>query len=138
MFRLLRCKKGFTMVEILISMVIIAVLAMAFIPLFSTSFVNIFAYGERDRAMTAASDIMDHLYARQPFENENEEEIGEIITDELANGYEDFVINDDNDNKDYVKEKEIKGVKGYKVTIEVKYQNEERDVTLTSFVRGEP
>ena len=131
MYRLFRCKKGFTLVEILVSMAIIAILAMAFFPLLSTSFVNIFAYGERDRAMTAASDIMEHLYASQPFDDEDEEDIEDEIEDELAANYDDYDFHANGE------EKTIKNVEGYKVTIEVRYQDGEREVTLTSFVRGD-
>ena len=128
--RLQQREKGFTMVEVLISMAIISLLAMSFIPLFSSSLVNIFAYGERERAMTAASDIMEHLYARQPFDN-GEPDIEELINENNENNkYEDFSFDDEIDKE------VIEDVEGYKVTIEVKYQNEERKVTLTSFVRG--
>lgn len=131
--RLQQREKGFTMVEVLISMAIISLLAMSFIPLFSSSLVNIFSYGERERAMTAASDIMEHLYARQPFDEEDdiEYEIDELINENNENNkYEDFSFDDEIDKE------VIEDVEGYKVTIEVKYQNEERKVTLTSFVRG--
>ena len=132
-------KKGFTLVEVIVSMAILALIATAFVPLFGFSFTNIFSYGERDKAMSVASDIMEELYAEQPlpdnFSIDDIEGIDENSDYFIYNSEsrfkvlkleEDFDIDGDN-------------ITGYKVTIEVPYKDgdKERDVTLTSFVRGE-
>jgi len=147
--------KGFTLVEVIVSMAILALIATAFVPLFGFSFTNIFSYGERDKAMSVASDIMEELYATQPFSEESK--IADFINDDLD--LEDLdgnkiagnevdnenELRDDYDNKNVfnylVKDNnmEINGteINGYEVTIVVFYKNGERHVTLTSFVRGE-
>ncbi|OWZ84636.1 type IV pilus modification PilV family protein [Natranaerobius trueperi] len=134
-------QQGFTMVEVLISMAIIALLAMTFIPLFSTSFINIFAFGERDRAMSAASDVMEHLYAAQPFEDRDsiETKLNGLLTSAERN-FSEFILKELDTEEHYQIEpsndpKEIDSVKGYRVSLDAYYQSGGRRVTLTSFIR---
>ena len=147
---LIKGKKGFTLVEVIVSMAILALIAAAFVPLFGFSFTNIFSYGERDKAMSVASDIMEELYSLQPLEANKElsgsfskngtndlkiSDLGENGTYEY-NGREFEVLDFDDDFTAISNEDDITG---YKVTIEFPYKegDKERHVTLTSFVRGE-
>jgi len=61
----LKNKKGFTLIEVLISLAILGIIVFAFLNLFGTSFVNIYTMGGKDRAMAQASDIMEILYNQQ-------------------------------------------------------------------------
>ena len=135
--------KGFTLVEVIVSMAILALIATAFVPLFGFSFTNIFSYGERDKAMSVASDIMEVLYAEQELDlnpgssyDDYDDYIEGLIDDytEYAKGV-DYKLKEvkkmDNENNGDI------DIKGYKITIEVPYKDGERHVTLTSFVRGE-
>ena len=133
---IIKNEKGFTLIEVIVSVVILSILAVSFVPLFGFSFTNIFSYGERDKAMSVASNIMEELYAEQPLEEEFS--VTDIAGIEDNNDY--FIYNGENEfklEKDEVLVVDSADITGYKATIEVPYKNGERHVKLTSFVRGE-
>jgi len=127
-------KKGFTLIEVLISMVILGIILFAFLNLFGTSFANIFTMGNKDQAMATASDIMEDLYRKQVNREQQGEEFDENFIASFLNSeginYEDPIetINPfENEN----------GQAGFKVTITIPYQSggQEREISLTSFFR---
>ncbi len=130
-------EKGLTLVEVIISFAILVIIAFAFIPLFGNVFANIFFFGEKDKAMTQASDYMEVLYAEQPFGADNEI----IALLELNNGT--YVDNENNllnydENFEFnftLDSFETIDVTGYKVTIVVFYENGGQHAKLTSFFR---
>ncbi len=134
---------GFTLVEVIVAVVILLIIAMAFVPLFSTGTINIFSFGHRDKAMALGSEKMEIFYANQPLDNGK---IDEII-DTLSGNY----VIDSNDlhtyqgngynfstEESFMPIEYESDVSGYKVTIVVFYQNGEKHVTVVSFVRGAP
>ena len=138
MYKLIKTSKGFTLVEVIVSMAILVLIATVFVPLFGYSFTNIFSYGERDTAMSVASDIMEELYAEQPLQAGSIADIDSIEKDNsdyfIYNDESEFNVLEFEEDFDVV---ENNGITGYKVTIEVPYKDGDRHVTLTSFVRGE-
>ena len=143
MNKLIKNSKGFTLVEVIVSMAILALIATAFVPLFGFSFTSIFSYGERDKAMSVASDIMEVLYAEQELDLNpgiSSDDYIEGLIDDYSEG-EDYYLKevekkDDNNPFEVSQNGETIEITGYKITIEVPYKNGERHVTLTSFVRG--
>ena len=136
-------QNGFTLVEVIVSMAILSILAVTFLMTFTTGFTNIFASGNKNEAMTLASDKLELLYAKQPI---SDDDIVSLTDSDIFNGkfieenhdalYEydkDFDYDEEGAFNFTVEAKEL----GYKVTIVSFYQNAERYVTLTSFVRGE-
>lgn len=134
---ILKDKKGLTLVEVLISLLILGIIVFSFISLFGTGFVNIFSMGAKDRAMAQASDIMETLYKEQG--NDGFENIGQIET----------IINENFSAIDFQKSISEKinyfegtndsdGTSGFLVTITISYTTTsgQGDVTLTSFFRG--
>lgn len=125
-------RKGLTLVEILISVVILGVIIFSFISLFGTGFSNIYSMGGKDRAMAKASDIMEVLYKNQPPAGfDNKDQILDIaatfnnnINIEIEEGF--YPINNGELNP------------GFLVHIEVPFQlSGQRDnVILTTFLRG--
>lgn len=149
---LIKDKKGFSLVEVIVSMAILSILAVAFLPLFGTSFANIFLFGEREGATSYASDKLELLYAGQPFASE-----GELkgVLDNGANGQDcsggdlydydsgydfNFCVEETTqpiDNYGSVIEPGEGLLEGYKVTIVVFYNNGESHIELSSFIRGD-
>ncbi|ACV63981.1 hypothetical protein Dtox_3246 [Desulfofarcimen acetoxidans DSM 771] len=134
---------GFTLVEILVSMAIISIVSAAFIALFSSSFVNTFSTGNRNAAMSLASDKMEALLALGPT---NIETIRAKLLDN-----DEMSVQEKSTEADLYAEANSNLMRfriepvnlltagtnnGYRVTIVVYYKGGERYVTLTSFIRG--
>jgi len=146
----LESKKGFTLVEVLISIAIIGIIVGSFIGLFTTGFVNIFSTGHKDSAMAEASSYMDSLYME--LYNQNGENIPEGLTyDEIKTLLQEEGLFYGSPNSNLIDEKgffiisEVEPFEeqngtiirpGHKVTITVFYQDREREISLTSFIRG--
>jgi len=120
-------KKGFTLIEVLISMVILGIIVFAFLNLFGTSFANIFTMGNKDQAMATASDIMEALYREQGPDGLSEADINNILDSEGVNNGVTGINPFENEN----------GQAGFKVTITIPYRSggQEREISLTSFFR---
>lgn len=139
-------KKGFTLIEILISLAILGIIVFTFLNLFGTSFVNIYTMGGKDRAMAQASDIMEILYNQQEISGfENKAAIINAFPHDVT-GSEDegnFAIPGTNYTGSY-KIQEINPfgdeIGGFKVLIEVFYQENGggRQVSIDSFFRRKP
>jgi len=139
--KLVNNQKGLTLIEVIIAVTILTIIAVAFIPLFSTSFSNIFAYGDKDLTMAYASDQMEMLYSRQPFSNVDE------LKNKLSGGQsvdtrdDLYSYNPDYDFNYYIEGVNISDgdtdINGYKVTIVSFYREGDRKVELSSFIRGE-
>ncbi len=138
--RAIKKQDGFTLIEVIVAVVILLIIATVFVPIFRTSFVNIFTYGQKDKAMALASEKTEIFYARQPLDNND---ITNII-DELSGNYVSDV-NDlysyQNNNYNYTIEESFMPVEnntnisGYKITIVAFYLKGDRHVEITSFVR---
>ena len=122
--------KGFSLVEVIVSIAILSVLAISFVPLFGGSFENIFTFGQRDQTTSYISDAFESLYAEQPYSSENDiEDILVVYESEWDHDF-DFSVEAKIPGSDFDNE-------GYKVTIEAFYRDGERSVELSSFIRGE-
>ncbi|QNO16114.1 prepilin-type N-terminal cleavage/methylation domain-containing protein [Alkalicella caledoniensis] len=124
MHRIVNNNKGFTLIEVIISILIISIIVLAFLSIFSNSVINVFSMGNKNTAMVLASDIMEILYGSQPFEN-----IGQL--NEFLDSLE--------GNFSYsVQQSTLLGeIDGFNVTIVAYYKNGDRSVELKSFIRGE-
>lgn len=131
--------QGFTLIEVLISMVILGIVIFAFLNLFGTSFANIFSMGGKDGAMAQASDLMDQLYDKQGREGLDESKIEEVFSGwSEANLDDNFTPNNQDNIEVNITKKSLfdnNGNDGYKVNVTVSYQGGERNVSLTSFFR---
>ena len=133
---------GFTLIEVLVAIGILVLLAIAFIPLFSSSFSFIFTYGHRDKAMAKASEYMETIYANEPITESS------AIKDLLSSLDGHDIETDGSGILDYNPLKSfnyyiedafepVSGIEGFKVTIAVFYKNGEQAVQLSSFIRKE-
>ena len=66
MRQILSGQKGMTLVEVLVSMAILVIIALAFILVYTTAFSNTYAFGKKNAAMALASEAMEALYAIEP------------------------------------------------------------------------
>ncbi len=136
----MKSQEGLTLVEVIIAIMLLVIIAAAFVPLFSTSFANIFTYGHKDRAMASASELFEELYANQPFANADAIEV--ILGSSYKVEEEDLTDYSGNDYNYHIEEsfQPISGVAdvdGFKVTIVYFYQDGDKYVQLSSFVRGD-
>lgn len=131
----LKRSEGFTLIELLASIIILGLIAVAFVNIFSAGFGSIFFAGNRDRAMSYASEVMEQLYrvhGNAGFEGNTMAVIQGVVDDvqARASGYaieyslppsvEPFADHEQD---------------GYKVTVTVRYNDGDGKVTLTSFFR---
>ena len=138
----IRSKEGFTLVEIIVTILLIAVLSTVLLYLFTDSFKNIIHSGQKDEAITRNSDILDLIYSVEDSSN-----ISDIASDynidnlKYENDCTNLTYESDYPTKFCVKS--VNGtdgdgntiVVGYNVEIITFYLNGERNVTHTSFVR---
>lgn len=139
----IREQKGFTLLEIVVSIAVIGILATVFFSLFSFGFVGISSVGSKDNAIAQASKLLEQLYGKQGEDGFSE---GKIIT----------ILEENNgkhvENKEDLYEYEVgedivffieevtpfegeEDIIVDEVTIVVFYQNGARHATLTSFFR---
>lgn len=127
----LRGNKGFTLVEILISLVILGIIVASFLALFGTGLNNIFSIGSKDLAMAEASDFMEILYREQTSENGlTDADIENLLIAAGINQNGSYTI----EEIDHLIDSD-EATKGYEVTITINYGNNQQ-VSLTSFIRG--
>jgi len=138
----LRAKEGFTLVEVIVTILLIAVVSTVLLYLFTDSFKNIVHSGQKDEAITRNSDILDLIYSVEDSSN-----ISDIASDynidnlKYENDCTNLTYESDYPTKFCVKS--VNGtdgdgntiVVGYNVEIITFYLNGERNVTHTSFVR---
>ena len=138
----LKSKDGFTLVEVIVTILLIAVVSTILLFLFTDSFKNIIYSGQKDEAISKNSDILDVIYSV-----ENTSDISTIATDYNIDNlkYETDCANLTYDSSHSTKfcTTTVNGtdgdgntiVVGYKVKIKTFYLNGEKSVTHTSFVR---
>lgn len=120
--------KGFTLVEILVSLTILTILAVAFTAFFSWNAFSIFKAGDQSRAVAKAEEKLEKLhFSIENYASDLEyEECQDVYTYYARE--RNFCV----DEVDYVDGK----VEGCKVTVVVFYQNGERYVSISSFIGG--
>lgn len=134
MFNLKNIEKGFTLVEVILSMAILSIIAASFFAVFSTSFVSIFSSGDKSEAISLSAKNLEYLYANQPFESGNALALyldGNRVEDDS----ELFVYDGSDFNYLITEYTPVDGVVGFRVRIVSFYQDGERYVKLTSFFR---
>lgn len=129
-------QSGFTLIEVIISIVMLSIVVLSFLTIFSTSSINIFSFGNKNSAMNVASDTMELLYSSQPYSDSS------LVVDRLLllGGKHTEPISHNHAGKNFnfsVKDATLLGIDGFNVTIVAFYKNGERYVELTSFVKGD-
>jgi len=134
----LRKKEGFTLVEVIITILLIAVVSTILLYLFTDSFKNIVHSGQKDEAISRNSNILDVIYSI-----EKTESITDITTNVTISdlNYVDC-SNLKNSTNSNISRYCIETVNnsdgdlvGFNVQVITFYLNGERSVTHTSFVR---
>ncbi|MFW5985444.1 MAG: type IV pilus modification PilV family protein [Halanaerobiaceae bacterium] len=64
-------KEGFTLIEIMVSLVLMGLISLLLFNLFTDNIVYILSAGQRDQAVTDAANIMEAIYSLQPLDKEN-------------------------------------------------------------------
>ncbi|HBV97079.1 MAG: hypothetical protein JL50_12640 [Peptococcaceae bacterium BICA1-7] len=119
--------KGFTLVELLVSMAVLAILVVAFVNFFGWSITSIFESGQKTKDAVAKADtkLQQLYYSMDDYESDSEYvSPGSVLT------YKGRELNF------CVEEATYLDVAGYKVTVVVFYDNGERYVSMTDFIKG--
>ncbi len=122
-------RNGFSLIEVLVSIVIIGLIAVSLLGLFSMGFTNIFSTGYKDSAMAKASSLMDLLYNEQ-------DKNGGLTKEEIETFLNENISGDDIYFDAPIPSELLEDISGHKVTITAIYQGGEKEVSLTSFIRG--
>ena len=146
--KILRKKEGFTLVEVIVTILLIAVVSTILLYLFTDSFKNIVHSGQKDEAITRNSDILDIIYSLEEPDSESEYDSFSInyIKNELTKYIDDLEYVSDcsnlSNNPNNVKSRycietidNADGTVGYNIKTITFYLNGERSVTHTSFIR---
>ncbi len=73
---LMKNRRGFTLIELIVSIAILAIIIIAFMPLFSFSFVNTFRSGNQSEAVYQNQSLLEESYS-------GAEEVEGVISTEL-------------------------------------------------------
>ncbi len=140
-----RSEYGFTLIEVLVSLSILGVMVVCYLSLYTTSFINAYSMGRHTDVMATASAQMEVLTANEPLTFNGIRDVlgtvdlkGNHVVDK-AHMYVYHSNTDFNFHLDPVSMNphlETK-IDGYVVTIVVPYNGGERNVTLTSFIKGD-
>lgn len=127
---------AFTLVEVILTIAIVAIITISILGLFGDSFISIIFSSRKDEAIAEASNIMDKIYSIAP---NHESKIDDALDITKVNC--DQLYNDTNTNiSRYCLDRVLDAdgsLDGFKVTVVVYYLNGKRKVSLTSFVRKE-
>ncbi|MFW6025242.1 MAG: type II secretion system protein [Candidatus Woesearchaeota archaeon] len=146
-------KNGFTLIEVIVTIALVAILGTILFLLFTNSFSSILFSGQKVEAITKASNILDAVYSLQPIEADNN--ISDIESE--VNNHLDSLLNSDvysrlsavdcNNLKDSANSNEIRFcidnknedgslmIDGFNIEVVVFYLNGNKNVSLTSFIR---
>ncbi|MFW5985610.1 MAG: PulJ/GspJ family protein [Halanaerobiaceae bacterium] len=131
----LQQKRGFILIEILISLVLFGLIMVSIYTVMTQHRFYIYSAGQRDRIITEAANSMRAIYADQPYETENQ------IENRLANNSERNIDNpgdlyDTATTDDETLHYQIKDVgDGFAITLVLFYGDGSRYVELSSFIR---
>lgn len=140
--KVLQNTRGFTLIELIASMAILAMLVTAFVGLFGNSFAGVFSAGNRDVAISYASEVMELLYRQQEQEPGlvgSEEDVKDITEDfieaVLGTQSSGFTMKPIVEKVESTNHEDETLFTGYRITLEVQYNGAEKVTTLTSFFR---
>lgn len=94
-------EKGFTLIEVMISMMLVGVIAMAFIPLLASQYVNVYKSGDKSEATYDALEKVEDKMA-DPKTKKYDETKDDVDEDNVITFGTKTIIND-------IKEVEVKG-----------------------------
>ena len=138
MRQILTEQKGMALVEVLVSMAILVIIALAFILVYTTAFSNTYAFGKKNAAMALASEAMEALYAIEPAaEGTIAAKLSSLNGNQVSSRDELYLETGHDFNYLIEPVATLNGAtRGHKVTIAVFYEAEQRHVTLATFIRG--
>jgi prepilin-type N-terminal cleavage/methylation domain-containing protein len=136
----MRYKKGFTLLEVIISIAIFAVVSVALISAFSSGMIGIYVSGNKTRAVEQVQGYMDSVWEASRNGGIKTATVDTDIKDILGSGNycsdpSNLFLSEGKDMKFYYKTDEVINGRNYtEITIVVFYQNRNRNVSLTSII----
>ena len=144
------CRRGLTLLEIILSLALLGIIVVAFLGVFTSGFVTIVTMGNKSRAAVEAQTILDRVYSEAVFDHtevsgkEDLRAYVALILDEIApSKYEDYtdkplLFQEANESAIRVRFLVSPPVallaynSVYAVSVQVYYQNYSRSVILSS------
>ena len=146
-------ENGFTLIEVIVTIALVAILGTILFLLFTNSFSSILFSGQKDEAITEASNILDALYSVQPIESNNnisdiesaiDSHLSTLLSSEVYSRLSSVDCSNlkvsansnviryciDNQNEDGTLMTD-----GFNIEVIVFYLNGNKHVSLTSFIR---
>jgi prepilin-type N-terminal cleavage/methylation domain-containing protein len=132
---MLKSNKGFTLVELIVSMAILSIIIVAFLSMFNFSFLTIVNSGKRTDAAFNAQTIIDDLYAQSSLDD-----VSDVRNYLTSKGYnevvnlvdvETYTSNAVNYN---LSDTSVLSVNGASVTVVVFFNNNKNNVRVSAFI----
>lgn len=131
-----RRQKGFTLIEVIVSIAVLAILIFSFVNFIGFSFTNVFVMGDKSKAIVRARekiDVLDNMVAADRVDEFTVD--SEYISSEALESF--IRTNSTNGRwfsyKEALQQVEEHGVNGYGFTVIVFYHNGKRYIRLESF-----
>jgi prepilin-type N-terminal cleavage/methylation domain len=130
-------KSGLTLIELIISLAILGILVISFVPIFSGGFISICASGNETNAMSQAQKYVDKVWKAGEVKDINTaDEIKNTLgPDNYCSDMSKLYLYEGKDLKyNYITNENIEGSSYVKITVVVFYQSGKRNVSLTSLI----
>lgn len=134
--KVLKNKRGMTIVEVLIAFLLMSILTSAFLLVFSSGVVNILDFGSRSRALASANEAMEKVYSiQEPSQTLIEAELNAQNGMKIESSPDLYIYNTGKDFNYFIQYIDTTVSTGFRVTIVYFYRNGEKFIDLEAFVR---
>jgi len=132
--KVINSKRGFSLIEVVVSMLIVSLIAMAFLSLFGSAYSTIFMMGRKTKAVNEAQTLIEAYYVNPNIIN-TDYPTWKLVTGDMNNTLVDYNVNPSNlgFNKFYKIESVTQNGKTMsKVTVLVFYNNNTKSIKLSA------
>lgn len=138
-------KKGFTLIELIMSLAVLMIILVAFISMFTNGFITVITMGNKSKAAMEGQEIIDRVYVESDITNEGslQNSIATILDEEgLSGQYVDYTdnianFNETNNTNDkirfYVSEEDLMNTNDvFIINLKIYYQDFTKEVNISS------
>lgn len=142
---ILNNKKGFTLIELIISLAVLMIILVAFISMFTNGFITVITMGNKSKATMEGQEIIDRVYVESDITNEDslQNSISTILDEEgLSGQYVDYTdnitnFNEPNNTNDkmrfYVSKEDLMNTNDvFIINLKIYYQDFTKEINISS------